>query len=48
MFELWTTRGQNEAFLTQPLQVVIVPLFGQLTVQLWLEKKGRGVDCLVL
>ena len=44
MFEFWTPKGKNEAFLTHPLHLITVPLFGQLTVQLWMEKKGRGVD----
>ena len=48
MFQLWTPKGKNEAFLTHPLHLITVPLFGQLTVQLWIEKKGRGADCLVL
>ena len=42
MFELWTTRGQNEALPTQPLQVVIAPLFGQLTVQNLVGEEGEG------
>ena len=48
MFQLWTPEGKTEAFLTHPLHLITVPLFEQLTVQLWMEKKGRGVDCLVL
>ena len=42
------SKRQKWSFPHPPLHLITVPLFGQLTVQLWMEKKRRGVDCLVL
>ena len=43
------SKRQKWSFPHPPLHLITVALFGQLTVQLWMEfKKRRGVDCLVL
>ena len=49
MFQLWTPEGKTEAFLTHSLHLITVPLFEQLTVQLWIVWFSEGThlrsDC---